>query len=124
MISLTKEKTKVKLRKYSKYSYDSFLKKLKKKACSSDDFMDEFMEGPYFHLDNFRGPWTWLCSFGIASMLLFVVLPLLVPVMRYIEDVLNMDTVIVAMISVVIIFFLLTIITQFLATWIRRKYKL
>ena len=124
MIYLKKQKSKVILKKENTYSSNCFANRLKRKAFASKDFMDEFWEGPYFNQPYFRGPWTWLCSVGMASISSFSVLPIAVPVMRYIQDTLDMDTVSVVIPSVCFIIFVLTIIWQLLATWFRRKYDL
>ena len=86
--------------------------------------MQEFMEGPYFHQEYFRGPWTWACSWGLGSLLFMLVIPLLGGIASFFEDNFGMDFAIAVIFVCVWGMFFMGIGVHFLATWIRRIFNL
>ncbi len=145
MVNLQKEKTKVNLKKENRYSSNDYMYKSeekrfsskiknyseviqkyksKERIWSSKSFMQEFMEGPYFHQEYFRGPWTWGCSWR-AAILLSLLIPLSgATIPLFLQENFGMDFVIAIIFVCAWGMFFIGIGVHFLATWIRRTFNL
>ena len=119
LVNLKKEKTKVNLKKEINNEFSFSISSYNNKT-----FMEEFMEGPYFHQRYFRGPWTWLASLKLALLSELLFIPLLDPMTSFLENIFGMEWGIAFIFSCVLGMFFLCIGTHFFATWIRRTFNL